>query len=504
MARFPRVKQPQIETIQLRRATRSRRFWNMAENPNRQPIPAATRRRLQQCFEQGSKSAGQGQFDYAFDMYDMCVKGDPANQLYIKQYLVTIGKKYNDNKKGAGMMSAGKVKVAQANVKKSAMSKDNTGVLAKGWDALRLNPWDTWTLAAMGDAAGELNFDEAQLVYLKQALDVNPADAEINRKCGRALAKQGAFDAAIACWHRVEKAKPGDQEAARAVADLAIEKTISKGKYEDAESSQDVRAQKLESMAGENKLTPVQRLEKAIAKQPDNLQNYLDLADLHTREERHKESEQVLTKAVEVSGGDISIRERLEDAQLRTARANLAIAKKKAESERTEEALGLYKKMKKELNSRELEYHRSRSERYPTKLNHKFELGVRLKKAGEFQEAIKLFQAAIGDPKNKARVHLELGECFHQIKQYKLAVQNYESALEHLAEREVDDRKTALYLCGRLALGLAEKYLSAGQPQGKQELDRAENHLNELAGLEYGYKDVPQLLDRITKIRHKG
>ena len=37
-----------------------------------------------------------------------------------------------------------------------------------------------------------------------------------------------------------------------------------------------------------------------------------------------------------------------------------------------------------------------------------------------------------------------------------------------------------------------------------EELDRAEKHLSELAGLEFGYEDVPQLLDKIAKIRHKG
>ena len=92
----------------------------------------------------------------------------------------------------------------------------------------------------------------------------------------------------------------------------------------------------------------------------------------------------------------------------------------------------------------------------------------------------------------------------NNLKQIGLAMQNYEAALEALSTREVDDRKWALYLAGRLALALAEKDLAAKQADGKAGLDRAESHLNELASLEYGYKDVPQLLDRIAKIRNKG
>jgi len=50
----------------------------------------------------------------------------------------------------------------------------------------------------------------------------------VNRLCGIALGKRGQFDQAIACWHRVEQAKPDDEEPKRAIASLAVEKTIVK------------------------------------------------------------------------------------------------------------------------------------------------------------------------------------------------------------------------------------------------------------------------------------
>ena len=66
-----------------------------------------------------------------------------------------------------------------------------------------------------------------------------------------------------------------------------------------------------------SKLTPVQQMEKAISKKPDDVGLYLELADMHTGAERFPEAEQVLEKALQVSGGDVAVRERLEDAQLR-------------------------------------------------------------------------------------------------------------------------------------------------------------------------------------------
>ena len=83
-----------------------------------------------------------------------------------------------------------------------------------------------------------------------------------------------------------------------------------------------------------------------------------------------------------------------------------------------------------ELNQRELEVFRSRSERYPSNASLRFELGLRLKRAGNFKEAITYLQEGRNDPKRKGTVMLELGECFQRIKQFKLAMSSYNEAIE--------------------------------------------------------------------------
>jgi tetratricopeptide (TPR) repeat protein len=479
-----------------------------SDSAGRQPIAPATRRRLQQCFEHGTRSAVKNDFDYATNMFEMCVAGDPANAIYAKQFITNLCKKYNDNKKGAGFTSAPKITALKGSLKKSNYSKDWPALIKTGLEILKLNPWDTSTLTAIAEACESLNYDEAQFIYLKQALDVDSKDAEVNRKCGRALARMGRFDESIACWARVLQAKPGDEEALRAQGDLAVEKTISHGGYEGAENSTDVmadRAAKADRRSeAHSKLSPAEQLERSIAKKPEDIGLYLELADLHTRDENFKESEEVLKRALQASGGDVAVRERLEDSQVRSSRQQLTIAEKRAAKEATPEALALVKQMKAEMNAVELEIYRSRVERYPANPGLKYELGVRLKRAGQFNEAIKCLQAATEDAKRKGKTHMELGECFQHIKQYKLAMTNYETALESTPSREVDDRKLALYRAGKLSLGLAEKYLAAQDAQASAEIQRAERCLNELAGLEFGYKDVPQLLDKVAKIRHKG
>jgi len=472
----------------------------------RQPIPPAKRRRLQQTFEHASKQVAQGQFDYASDLLTQCVLGDPGNAIYTSNFLNNLFRKYNNNKKGskfAGIKGA----TTRGSIKKASMSKDWEAVIKSGLEMLKLNPWDVSALSAMAVACEELNFPECQLSYLKTALDANPKDADVNRLCGKALARMGHFDQAITCWHRVEQIKGGDEEAQRAIADLAVERTIHKGGYEGAESSTEVMANKAAQAerqgAGGVQLTPEQLLEKAIAKNPEEIANYIELSDLHLRADRYPEAEAVLAKALEASGGELNIRERLEDTQLRRARVQLQIAERQAEEKKTEDAVKLAKQMKSDLNKLELEVYRSRAERYPTNVGLKFELGLRLKRAGQFNDAIQLFQQARGDSKRKATVYLELGECFQHIKQAKLAMSNYEAAIDAVSERDADQRKLSLYRAGRLALSMAIGVGSADKAERNRHLDIAEKHLTALAGMEFGYRDVPDLLDKVGTMRNK-
>ena len=88
-------------------------------------------------------------------------------------------------------------------------------------------------------------------------------------------------------------------------------------------------------------------------------------------------------------------------------------------------------------------------------------------------------------------VSLELGECFQKIKQYQLAMQNYQTAVETLTDREMELRKRALYRAGVLASGL-------------DDVDSARKYLSMLAGLDFGYRDVAQRLDKLGSAKDKG
>jgi tetratricopeptide (TPR) repeat protein len=466
-------------------------------------IPPAKRRRLQQLFEHGSKATEQNNFDYASNLFGQCVIGDPGNPIYVRQYLNNLTRSYDNNPKNVSKLAGIKATGSKTGLMNSSRQKDWPAVIKTGLDILKGNPWDVSTLTSMARACEELTFDESQLLYLKLALDSNPKDIAVNRQCAKALGRVGRFDDAIACWRRVEILKPNDEEANREIGNLTVEKTISHGGYEDAETTKDVkRAHQDADDAEKQRLTPEERLEKQIAKSPAEVNLYVELADMHLRADRFVEAEQVLTRALAASGGgDLTLRERLEDTQVRHYRTQVQVAERRFEKEKTAEAAELLKKMKAEFNRIELDIYRARSDLAPSNLALKYELGVRLKQAGRFQEAVQCLQLARSDGKRKAQVHLELGECFQALKNYLLAMRNFEAALEALSDRDQDMMKLTLYRAGKLALFL---YMNeAGSESAKSWLDLAEKHLNNLASLDYVYKDVPALLEKIAKMRAK-
>ena len=460
-------------------------------------ISPAKRKRLQQLFEHAARTSDEAaakgvasNYDYANDLFMQCVVGDPENRTYLQAMLANLYKKFKGKKKSR--FSGWKGSSERTAIKKAASKKNWDEVFKLGVKLLKMNPYDAAALLPMAEACEKLQYHEAQLAYLKGAFVGNVKNAEVNRKCAKALARRGRFDDAIECWRRVKEIDPSDEDAEPMIAKLAVEKTIKHGNYDAAESTTDVMAdqQAQAERRGEvQKVTPEQKFRKLIEEDPSELGHYLELADILKREDSFKEAEQVMQKALEVSGGDRKIREQLEDLAIARMRQQIRVAERRAKEEKTDESKQLVKGMLGDLNRYELEVFSSRATRYPANVGFKYELGVRLRRAGNYNEAIKNLQQARTDAKRKGLAHLELGECFRFVKQYSLAVGAYETAIESLTVREKEQRKLALYWAGKVSL------------LGLKDCEKSEKFLTELGGIDFGYKDLQVLLDKLTELR---
>ena len=269
---------------------------------------------------------------------------------------------------------------------------------------------------------------------------------------------------------------------------MTVNKTIHKGGYEHAESSLDVSVEKQaqeQLTGGAMELSEEQQLRREIRRHPEEVTNHINLSDYFFKLEDFEAAEQVMAEAVEITGS-IRATEELEDIQLHRAQLELLRAKKRAKETQKREDADLYRRMKDELNKRELAVFAARSERYPGDLKIKFELGMRLKRAGNYEQAIKEFQQARNDNDRAGRASLETGECFQQIRQTRLALDAYVAAIENCkASSDQETKKLSLYRAGWLSMKL-------------QDNARAEKFLSELAGIDFGFRDVAALLDKVT------
>lgn len=478
--------------------------------PSPTPIAPAVRQRLQKAFEHANQNCNTGNYDYATDLFSQCLIGDPLNLLYVQHFLANLQKKYANNKKGASFAGF-KMTSSKSALKKAVTKEDWPAAVKAGLEALKLNPWEISILLLMAQACEGMGGNEAQLAYLKFALDTNPKDIEVNRQCAYALMRQGQFDQAISCWVRIDKVQPGHEEAGREIANLQVEKVIHQGKLRDEKTGVSTtrtanaaavahkqaadKKQGNEQSEEEQAAPPKSReeqLQDSLAVDPGDISALFELGEARVKSENFAEALQYFQKAFDASGGDLRFRERLEDVQVQYTRHHLVVAEQQAQRQPSAEANELIKKFRGELLQREIELYTARADRYPTNPSWRFELGLRLKKAGNYTEAIKALQEARSDPKRRGQVHLELGECFQYIKQYKLAMSNYDLAVKDLSEREEDQRirKRSLYRAGVLAMGL-------------KDLATAEKHLTALAEIDFSYEDVASRLDKLGELRDK-
>src|SRR5262249_51194986 len=110
-------------------------------------------------------------------------------------------------------------------------------------------------------------------------------------------------------------------------------------------------------------------------------------------------------------------------------------------------------RLKKEINAREIALYRLRADRFPLELSHRLELGYRLMRADQIDEAIVELQQARKETKHAGRAAMYLGQCFRRRKKWPLALRNYEDALAQLPPNDEANRKEVLF---QLAHGHAE------------------------------------------------
>ncbi len=439
-------------------------------------ISASKRARLQQCFEYGNQKMQLGDHNYATEMFAQCVIGDPSNILYMNSFIANLRKKFGAPKKKSAF---GFVKGAKKGLPTKA--KDLETAIKDGVEKIKKDPWDADAFVSMGMACLAEELDDAGLAYLKHAIMADPDNVEINRIAAQELSERKMYDDALACWSRISKLRPEDQEAGRMINDLMMEKTVNKihqaPKKEDNEPKDEGP-----------KLSFEDECEKRLRKNPNDRTAFVDLVEHFSQKGNLRKVEDACKRALKVFAEDDFFFPRLLEVQKARAKEELTRIKQQYEKAPSDALKQKFAQQKAIFEDSTLKHIQYRIKKSPNECAPHLELGVFYMGKGEYKEAIKEFQTAKSDEGLAGQCLLNLAQCFQQIKQYRLALTHYDQAIAKLPQ-DGEEIKKALYYGARLSYGL-------------EDYKKADDYANQLAAIDFSYKDVGELLDKIANKMH--
>jgi len=428
----------------------------------------------------------RSQYDVATEVLIQCVIREPKNSVYLQNLLRSLRTKHDRKRRNPPATD-------QSEAARSALQialDDNNwkGIVEAVCDIVSHNPKETAALVALAEGYEKQDADECQLYCFRTALEADTKNLEVLRPFGRALTRMGQIEQALGCWRRVEKASPGDEEACRMIDKLSTRQGGVPPVGVGQPTTPAPQRQALETKLTGTAAVREEALQRSIQSDPMKPSNYGDLADLYLQNESLEEAASILQDGLNAIGEHLEFREQLENVQMSIGKRKVELAMHRAEASGARKAHELAERIKQVQNRRELEIYTARVERTPGQVVHRFEWGMRLKRAGQFTEAIQAFQAARSDARHKGEVDLELGECFRAVGQDRLALKNYEAAISATPEEDLKTKTKALYQAGVLAYEMSE-------------VELAEKHLTALAELDFNYRDVASWLEKIAQVR---
>ncbi len=454
------------------------------------PHPTPEERRVAAGqYERASQVITTGNHDYGIQLLLTCCKLDPGSIIYRQKLRQTEKAKYQNNLRGSSLAGLSTVSI-KLRLNKAMRKENYVKALEYGEQVLVYNPWDIPTQLTMAQAFEALGLLDLAVWTLDQARQKDAMAAKVNRALALLYEQRGNFTQAMALWQLVRKADPHDLDAQHKAKDLAASATIARGRYEEsinnnnqAETADDQPVLDQTQPAEDRTAKEAAVIRARIQADPANANTYLQLANLYRKADQPDRARAALQEGLSPTGNHFELALTLAELEIEPFRQNLAVTEEKLRRfPNAPELLKIRGRLAQEVNNRELNCYRQKADRYPTEMNHRFEMGVRLLRGGQIDEAIKELQTARSDPRFLGRSLVYLGYCFKNRNNWRLAQRNFEEALHNLPAADEALRKEIMFQ-------LAKGYAEAG------DLGQAIEQGYELANLDFSYQDIGRLID---------
>jgi tetratricopeptide (TPR) repeat protein len=353
-------------------------------------------------------------------------------------------------------------------------------------------PYNRQANLVLKEAAVAAGWPEIGVFALRTVLEEKPGDTKVLHELGRLFQELGQGDEAVEIYNKLSEIDPTDAEAVRLGKDAAARASMKTGGWTQAESYRDLIKDKEAAVSLEQQSRMVltgesleQQIEETYARhqaEPQSVDFARRLGALYEQKEETENAIAWYQYAADLTkGSDASIVRKISDLQRAQADREIAAHQEfvathgpdAADYAARSEALALAKKQRAELLIDEA---RKRSERNPTDLQLRFELGERFVDAGRAREALPELQRARQNPNARLKSMNLLGHCYRELGMLDLAAKQLEEAAKEITSMDAM-KKEVVYNLGLVyeEMGEAEKSIGA---------------MKQIYEADYGYRDV--------------
>jgi tetratricopeptide (TPR) repeat protein len=450
---------------------------------------SADARRL---FTKANEAAQRENGDYAIALYCQVLEKEPGFLECRK--LLRAEQQKKAGKGGGGFfkkMMSGAGSSPQIMQAKMAMNKNPAEAMAIAEQVLNTDPNSAAALRIVADAAVALGLLQTSAFALETLQKIQPKDKALAIEYAERLAESGGDTRnGERVLQELIRTSGYDSDLNQALKNLSARTTMDEGGYNKGQdgkgSFRDMLRNKDEAVQLEqaNRIVKTENVtdrlikeyETRLQSEPENLKITRELAKLYTEKNQFPEALALYNRILSSGGGDSALDRAIGETTVRQFDFQLSQLNPLVPDHAEQSAKIAADKLNFQLSDAQ-----RRTEKYPTDLAIRFELGMLFFQAGKYSEAIAEFQKAQQNPHKRLSAMNYLAQCYAKRKMYDFAARTFQNAIKEKATFDTE-KKELVYNLG-LAL----------EAMGKKE--EAIEQFKQLYELDISFKDVAKKVD---------
>ena len=447
-------------------------------------------RDLRDLYQKGATAIQRQNFDYAIAILQQVLQREPGflecRQALRAAQLKKQGGSTSFFRKVIGGASASPL-IAKAQL---AKGRNPAEAMQIAEQILEGDPQNSAGNKILAEAAMALDLPRTACFAYEILLKASPRDYDLSMAYGAALAASGQITKAESIYDELQRLFPQKGEVTNALKDLSAKKTLKEGGYDALASGtgsyRDILKNKDEAtkLEQENRVVKgdvagglITEYETRLNSEPRNLKLIRNIAELYVQK---RDFDKALEYYERIRSSEAGADPSLEKVIAETALRRYDHLLSQLDLSNPDDATRA-EQLKQEKAAYQLDECRKRTERYPTDLQIKFELGQLYFQAGKYNEAMAEFQKAQANPQRRLQAMAYFGQCLAAKGMNDMAARKLQEALKEKPGFD-DEKKEMLYLLG-----------SVLEKMGKSE--EAIEQFKQIYEVDIGYRDVAAKVD---------